>query len=115
MFLASKSFGTAYFYGILVVTLAMIEARTKDDDKEAKEYLIGFGGRRNRNKTRNCDDDHCIDEDEALSGWVIIIIIIVVIIILLLILKLILTIRNCVCFCILPSICQECIDKCIDG
>ena len=114
MFLASKCFGIAYLYAILVVTLAMLEVLANDGDKGATDVLVELGVRRNRNQTTNCDDDHCLGEGKALSGWIIVIIIIAAILILLLFLKVILSIRNCICFCILPSICQECIDKCMD-
>ena len=126
MFLVSKSFGILGLYGIFVMQLSMLdksqtitEARPNDaNDQGGKDYLIAMsGGHGDKNKTRNCDGEDCFVSaiGTSFSGWVVVIIIVAIIIGLLVFLKLILAVRNCLSFGILPSICQECIDKCLEG
>ena len=126
MLLASKYFWIFHINGILLMTLVNIdknktgtEAKKIYIDEQTyryqNEYLIEGDDLQNQTITINCSGDDCLHKHGRFSAWVIVIIIIATIFILLLFMKVVLAVRNCICFCILPSICEEWIDKCRDG
>ena len=99
---------------LLLATLGGTQVKSKLNqnrmvrDVSSNEQLNDTEARMGTATTNYEDKDYLSAEEPIMSGWVMVLIIGAVLVGLLLFLQILLLTRNCICYGILPSFCEQC-------